>query len=86
MAMSEYEAYGVANIKEKHQSRSHIAPRKKNALSPCFVCGADAEEGWSHLGLFIMCSRPHCLNQLHSCGKRLNQQQLAQAWNRLATE
>jgi hypothetical protein len=85
MTQSEYEFYGVENIEPKHQSKSHIEYRAGNCppLDPCFVCGKHATQGWSHMGLFVMCSEKHCLNQLHSRSKNLSQHELGAAWNRL---
>jgi len=85
MALSEYEFFGVKNIQPKHQSKSHINWSANNfpKLGPCFACGAKATQGWSSLGLFVMCSEKHCLNQLHSRSKNLSQHELGAAWNRL---
>jgi hypothetical protein len=85
MTQSEYEFYGVKNIERKYQSKSHIEYRDGNCpeLEPCFVCGAEATQGWSPLGAFVMCSVKGCLNQLHSRNKNVSQFDLGAAWNRL---
>jgi hypothetical protein len=87
MAVSEYETYGVAKIKSKHQSKSHVgvADRNKVALKACFTCGAKAKQGWSHLGIFVMCTELGCLTQFHS-QKKLSAVELAAKWNSVDRE
>jgi hypothetical protein len=82
MSQSEYEAFGVDEVRPKHLSKSHISYREDNqsSLEPCFVCGSDAIQGWSFLGSFIMCSRDGCLNQFHSTSEK-TQFELADCWN-----